>query len=123
SGGLISSKELLVPVEFNCDHCERSIRVRDELAGKRVKCPSCSETVSVPDEDQPAPARKSAGSSPRKGGRDAGEEDDRPRKRSSRDDDDEDARPRKRSSRDDEDDDRDSDDDRPRKRSSRDEED
>jgi hypothetical protein len=115
-----------VPVEFTCDKCDRDIRVRDELAGKRVKCPGCSETVSVPEEDQPAPAKRSSSAatraekpatSPRRG-RDIEDDDDRPRRRTSRDEEDEDDRPRRRSSRDDEDED-----DRPRRRSSRDEED
>jgi hypothetical protein len=42
-----------------CD-CGRSLRVRDELAGRRVRCPDCDEPVEVPEESSRAvPARKS----------------------------------------------------------------
>jgi hypothetical protein len=96
-----------VPVEFTCDKCGRDIRVKDELAGRRTKCPGCSETVTVPEDEDDRPRKRSS--------RD--DDDDRPRKRSSRDE--EDGRPRKRSSRDDDD----RDDERTRKRSSRDDDD
>jgi hypothetical protein len=36
-----------MPIPFRCA-CGRTLRARDELAGRRVKCPTCGETVGVP---------------------------------------------------------------------------
>lgn len=36
-----------MPIEFGCP-CGKTLRVRDELAGERVKCPVCGEIRSVP---------------------------------------------------------------------------
>src|SRR5262249_13693878 len=56
-----------------CPSCQTKLRVRDELAGKEVKCPRCSLPVTVPAEDPvelpveavqaetPGPKRQSAG--------------------------------------------------------------
>jgi hypothetical protein len=48
-----------VPISVRCDNpdCGKSLRVKDELAGRRVKCPSCGEIVSVPDEPPDARER------------------------------------------------------------------
>lgn len=35
----------MIPVECACG---RTLRLKDEMAGKRVRCPTCSETVKVP---------------------------------------------------------------------------
>ncbi|MHC4083760.1 MAG: TFIIB-type zinc ribbon-containing protein [Planctomycetota bacterium] len=35
-------------IEFKCSHCGRSIRVRDDYAGKRGKCPSCGQVIQIP---------------------------------------------------------------------------
>lgn len=94
-----------MPVEFECGKCDKRLRVRDDLAGKRIKCPGCGAAISVPDvddaptereEEQPRPTRiRSERPEPAR--------DDRPtRKR--RPDDDEDDRPRRRRDEDDEDD-------------------
>lgn len=100
--------------EFACPACGATLRTAKPLpAGKRIKCPHCSETVAVPAADdgiraagsKSAPAR--GGDDPPRRGRD--EEADRPRRKR---DDDEDDRPRR--SRDDDDDA--DDDDRPRKK-------
>lgn len=48
-------------ISLSCDHCDKPLRVRDELAGKRIKCPGCGGVVAVPvdaDEDAPAPKKK-----------------------------------------------------------------
>jgi hypothetical protein len=37
-----------MPITFSCD-CGKQLRVKDELAGKRVKCPACGEITAVPD--------------------------------------------------------------------------
>ena len=35
-------------IEFKCPHCHKPLEAADELAGKKGKCPSCSQTVTVP---------------------------------------------------------------------------
>ncbi len=42
-------------VSVVCPSCESRLRVRDELAGRKVKCSSCGGVVAVP-ADRPAPA-------------------------------------------------------------------
>jgi hypothetical protein len=37
-----------MPVQFVCEHCGKTLRVRDDLAGKKVKCPHCQGVVRVP---------------------------------------------------------------------------
>jgi hypothetical protein len=37
-----------MPITFTCD-CGKQLRVKDELAGKRVKCPACAGGVTVPE--------------------------------------------------------------------------
>src|SRR5690606_14120272 len=34
--------------QFACDQCGKKLKVRDELAGRRVRCPYCQNTISVP---------------------------------------------------------------------------
>ena len=41
-------------IRFNCPHCEKSIRVKGEAAGRKGKCPGCGQTVRVPVAPQPA---------------------------------------------------------------------
>jgi TM2 domain-containing membrane protein YozV len=43
-----------MPIELRCNECQRRLRVRDEIAGKRIKCPSCQAIlrVPVPDDDR-----------------------------------------------------------------------
>jgi hypothetical protein len=50
-----------VPITFSCE-CGKTLRVKDELAGKRVRCPNCQEILAVPDDAEagiqsPAAAR------------------------------------------------------------------
>jgi len=56
-----------------CPGCQAKIKVRDEYAGKRVKCPKCGGAVPVPaaDEDDEAPegAAVTAAPAARKAGR------------------------------------------------------
>src|SRR5262249_54545527 len=33
---------------FTCPHCSRNLRVKDELAGKKAKCPACGQPVNTP---------------------------------------------------------------------------
>jgi hypothetical protein len=37
-----------MPIGFPCEQCRQQLRVKDELAGKKVKCPACGQIVLVP---------------------------------------------------------------------------
>ena len=39
--------ELAMPIRFTCS-CSKKLQVRDELAGKNVRCPGCGMTLRVP---------------------------------------------------------------------------
>jgi predicted Zn finger-like uncharacterized protein len=54
-------------IRLSCPSCEASFQVREEYAGKRMKCPKCSAVVTVPSEEpaaeeaiQPTPAIRRA---------------------------------------------------------------
>lgn len=38
-------------IEVVCDGCNKKYQVKEELAGRRVKCKSCGETMRIPDAD------------------------------------------------------------------------
>jgi hypothetical protein len=40
-------RERVMPIAARC-RCGRAIRVKDELAGRRIRCPECSEVLRVP---------------------------------------------------------------------------
>jgi DNA-directed RNA polymerase subunit RPC12/RpoP len=44
---------------FSCSACGKSLKVKAELAGKKVRCPKCSKAVPVPEGVAQASARKS----------------------------------------------------------------
>ena len=48
-----------MPIAIKCQ-CGKALSVKDELAGKAVKCPGCSQAVRVPSGSGAAPAAKSA---------------------------------------------------------------
>src|SRR5829696_7975444 len=108
-----------MPISIACPHCDWKGRVKDELAGKTGKCPTCGELFPIPKKG--APPAIPAGKKPVDDEPDVvddadvvEDEDDRPSKARRRAvDDEEDDRPSKR--RRDVDDDED-DDDRPRKK-------
>jgi len=35
-------------IAFSCTHCSKQLKVKDELAGKKAKCPGCGQPVVVP---------------------------------------------------------------------------
>lgn len=35
-------------IAFSCDKCDKQLKVKDELAGKKVKCPGCGQIVVAP---------------------------------------------------------------------------
>jgi len=37
-----------MPITFSCNSCDKKLRVKDELAGKKVKCPGCATVLHVP---------------------------------------------------------------------------
>lgn len=110
-----------MPISFACPECDHAIKAPDELAGRRVKCPSCKAAVSVParaaakratpppaedEESRPAPSKQAARREPPRRPApppDADDPDDRPRRKPPRDDeDDADDGPRRKPVRDDE---------------------
>src|SRR5262245_16818662 len=103
-----------MPIDVQCEDCGKKLRLRDDLAGKRIKCPGCGEALTVPAmleeiEDEPAPRKTAVRSA-----------DARPAIKRSRDDDDEDERPAPKRRRDEDEDDEDDEDDRPAARRRRD---
>jgi uncharacterized protein (TIGR00266 family) len=44
-----------MPITFDCP-CGKALRVNDDMAGKRVRCPGCQAVLTVPLEAQPADA-------------------------------------------------------------------
>lgn len=54
-------------IRFECPHCGRSIKVPDEFAGKRGKCPHCKQVVIAPAPKEPEPLapREVGGAAPR----------------------------------------------------------
>jgi predicted Zn finger-like uncharacterized protein len=83
-----------MPVNIHCPGCNAAMKVREDLAGKKVKCPRCSEVFEVqageeefaPVEEVPEDAIRTT---PGRGGKsrsdrayeEVEDEDDRPRKR------------------------------------------
>jgi len=39
-----------VAIEFECQGCQKTLRVPDEFAGRKAKCPSCQTVLQVPAE-------------------------------------------------------------------------
>ena len=57
-----------MPITFSCE-CGKTLRVKDDLAGRRVRCPDCQEILTVPDEasggiQSPSAARERAAAPP-----------------------------------------------------------
>jgi hypothetical protein len=46
-----------MPINFTCPHCQKPLKVKDELAGKKGACPACKKPLTVPG---PAAAPKAA---------------------------------------------------------------
>lgn len=48
-----------MPVSVECPECENRFKVKDELAGRKVRCPKCATVVTVAaEEEEEVPARK-----------------------------------------------------------------
>ena len=39
-------------ISLSCPECDNSLRLRDDLAGKRIKCPGCEAVIRVPSADE-----------------------------------------------------------------------
>jgi hypothetical protein len=48
-----------MPIAVTCD-CGRAMRVKDEVAGKKVRCPGCSAVLTVPKPEAPKDAEDEA---------------------------------------------------------------
>lgn len=42
-----------MPIQVVCGECEKRLSVKDELAGKRVRCPGCQQPLRVPAAEEP----------------------------------------------------------------------
>ena len=123
-----------MPITFSCG-CGRSLKVADELAGKRVRCPACNKAAEVPpaddggfevvDDEPPKPVRATVAKAvPAKAKPpeedfelvDDDEEDVKPKKKKRRDDDERPAKRTSQKSKRYDDDDDEEEDDRPRKK-------
>ena len=49
---------------YNCPHCGRKFRGKDELKGRKVKCPGCKGRLIVPDVDELPPQPDQTGKCP-----------------------------------------------------------
>jgi predicted Zn finger-like uncharacterized protein len=41
----------IMPTKMSCPGCQTPLRLRDELAGKKIKCPRCGKVIDVPEEE------------------------------------------------------------------------
>jgi hypothetical protein len=39
-------------ISFSCPSCDSGLKLRDELAGRKVKCPRCGDVIAVPAEQE-----------------------------------------------------------------------
>jgi phage FluMu protein Com len=52
-------------IAFHCTHCNHALRVPDDVAGKRIKCPKCQQVLRIPETaGQPAEEPSPTGSQP-----------------------------------------------------------
>ena len=66
-------------ISLSCPSCDKTLKVKDELAGRKVKCPGCGEAVPVPAGDEAAVV--AAEKLPRGKPLPVEDEEDRPRKK------------------------------------------
>jgi len=52
-------------IQFKCSRCGKQLKVKDEAAGKRGKCPQCGALVNVPHDEHTSSLRPSPEQSPR----------------------------------------------------------
>lgn len=93
-----------MPIAVTCPSCSATFNVKDEYAGKRAKCPTCAEPLTVPGGAAPTPAARPKASAIAKALEDEADEKPKAKRRDGDDEADEKPRPKKRRD-DDEDDD------------------
>jgi len=49
---------------FPCPECEKKLKVRDELRGRRCRCPYCKASIAIPQQEQPSEEEREGPSSP-----------------------------------------------------------
>jgi hypothetical protein len=62
-----------MPIEFHCAACNKMLRVPDETAGKKAKCPNCGAVMPIP---EAAPPKETAPWPPEETGPSPSDEDD-----------------------------------------------
>ena len=40
-------------IDFNCPHCEKSLKTSEDKAGRQAKCPGCGEVIAIPGTREP----------------------------------------------------------------------
>src|SRR6202035_1240860 len=55
--------DAVMAISFSCPSCDHTIKVKDELAGRKVRCPECSTAIRVPElevaeEEEPSPRKR-----------------------------------------------------------------
>jgi hypothetical protein len=53
-----------MPIQINCPSCKGTVRVPEDLLGKRVQCPRCQATFVAEIDDEPGPAPPAAAKPP-----------------------------------------------------------
>lgn len=43
-----------MPIKIVCSGCKKTLKVEDRLAGKRVRCPNCQASITIPGDKQPS---------------------------------------------------------------------
>ena len=41
-----------MPIRFQCDSCGKSLKADESRSGKRIRCPGCEETITIPDPEE-----------------------------------------------------------------------
>jgi hypothetical protein len=54
-----------MPVFVACPDCENHFKVKDELVGRKIRCPKCAAVLTVADEEESAAPRSNSGEEPR----------------------------------------------------------
>jgi hypothetical protein len=66
-------------IAVTCSGCDRTMKVKDDFAGRRALCPFCKAEVQVPEQEQPREANEYALAADDRDTRD--DRDDKPRRR------------------------------------------
>jgi phage FluMu protein Com len=53
-----------MPFTIQCSKCQKTLKVPDEAAGKKVRCPSCQEVIAVPAAQKESPPEEAVTPAP-----------------------------------------------------------